>query len=114
MDFFYVRAYFGTNSPGLQNLYGGASIKPVKNLTLDATYHYMAIATDLNLNKSLGHEMEVSATWKPMKDVKIAASYSFMAGTETMELLKRSTNKRKMHWAWLMFTVSPRIFSAKW
>jgi hypothetical protein len=58
--------------------------------------------------------MEVSATWKPMKDVKIAAGYSFMAGTETMELLKRSTNKRKMHWAWLMFTVSPRIFSAKW
>lgn len=114
MDFFYVSAYFGTNSPGLQNLYGGATIKPVKNLTLDAAYHYVAIATDLNLNKSLGHEMEVSATWKPMKDVKIAAGYSFMAGTETMELLKRSTNKRKMHWAWLMFTVSPRIFSAKW
>ena len=115
MDFFYVSAYYGTNSPGLQNLYGGVTIKPVKNLSIDAAYHYMSIASNLtNLKKTLGHELEVFASYKIMRDVSVAAGYSYMKGSETMERLKRSTDKRQMHWAWLMLSISPRIFSAKW
>lgn len=111
MDFFYVSAYYGTNSPGLQNLFGGVNLKPVKNLSIDASYHYMATASSIeNLKKTLGHELEVSASYKVMKDVRVAAGYSLMIGSETLERLQRSTDKRLLRWGWLMAVITPRIF----
>lgn len=37
-----------------------------------------------------------------------------MQGTETMEILKRSANKNRLQWAWLMLQVTPTFFSGKW
>ena len=31
-----------------------------------------------------------------------------------MERLHRSTEKRHLHWGWLMLSVSPRVFYVKW
>ncbi|MBR1469156.1 MAG: hypothetical protein IJ605_03470, partial [Prevotella sp.] len=110
MDFFYVRSYYGTNSPGLQNLFAGVKVKPVKGLSLDASYHYMAISSDVsNLKKTLGHEVELSADYNVLKDVKVSAGYSLMSGTKTMEKLQRTSDKRLLRWGWLMVVVTPRI-----
>ena len=114
MDFFYVSAYYGTFSPGLQNLFAGAVYKPFKGLSLDASYHYLATATELKgLEKTLGHEIELRASYKLMKDASISMGLSFMKGTETMEVLKRSTENKKLEWGWLMLNVSPCIFSGR-
>jgi hypothetical protein len=111
MDFFYVQAYYDTNSPGLQNLYGGITVKPLKDLSMDASYHYMAMSSDVKgLKKTLGHEVELSASYNLMKDVSLSAGYSLMMGTETMERLQRSTDKRLLRWGWLMVNFTPRIF----
>lgn len=64
--------------------------------------------------RSLGHEVEFSATWEPMRDVSLSAGYTFMDGTKTMELLKRTDKKRQLHWGWIMLSVSPRLFQIKW
>ena len=115
MDFFYVSAYYGTYSPGLQNLFAGAVYKPVKGLSFDASYHYLATATSLkNTDMTLGHEIELRGTYQIMKDVKVGMGFSYMKGTETMERLKRSTDDKKLRWGWLMVNISPRIFSTKW
>ncbi|MBP5507854.1 MAG: hypothetical protein J6Y23_08445, partial [Prevotella sp.] len=115
MDFFYVSAYFGTFSPGLQNLYAGVNYKPIKGLSFDAAYHYLATTTNLeDLNKTLGHEIELTASYNFMKDVRLGMGFSFMKGTETMESLKRSTDDHILQWGWLMLNVSPRIFYSKW
>lgn len=115
MDFFYVSNYFGSYSPGLQNLFAGAVINPVKRLLIDCSYHYMATATKVpELDMSLGHMIDVSAVYELMPDVSVSAGYSYMSGTETMERLKRSTEDRKLHWGWVMLKISPRIFSTKW
>lgn len=115
MDFFYVSSYIGGFTPGLQNLYFSTGGEPIKNLRLDLAYHYLATATKLDgKGMTLGHEFELNVNYNIIPEVKVAAGYSFMSGSKTMELLKRSNTDRRMHWAWLSLTISPRIFTAKW
>ena len=37
-----------------------------------------------------------------------------MKGTDTMTVLKKTADRRELHWGWLMLTVAPRIFTGKW
>ena len=115
MDFFYVDSYVGGFTPGLQNLYTGGSVSPVKGLNINAAYHFFAIATNLeHLKKPLGHEIEVSLNYTFAKFVKVGAGYSYMRGTETMETLQRVSDKRQLHWGWVMLSVTPTIFTYAW
>ena len=115
MDFFYVSAYHYGFTPGLQNAYVGASYSPLKNLMVNANYHYLATATDLEgIDRTLGHEIEFSASYAISHDVKVAAGASFMWGGETMERLKRSKTKTDLRWGWISLSVNPRIFTTKW
>ena len=115
MDFFYVSTYVSGFSPGLQNLYFGGNFKPLKGLELGATYHYLATASKLHdMNMTLGHELELTASYDITKDVNLSAGYSLMMGTDTMTRLKRASNDNDLHWLWLTLTVSPRIFQTRW
>ena len=115
MDFFYVSAYLNGFTPGLQNAHLGATWSPIKRLVLNASYHYLATATDLdNMERTLGHEVELQAGYALSNDVKLALGASFMRGSETMERLKRSTNKNDLRWGWITLSVNPRIFTTKW
>ena len=115
MDFFYVSAYLNGFTPGLQNAYFGATWSPIKRLVLNASYHYLAIATDLDdMKRTLGHEVELQAGYAFTHDVRLGLGASFMKGSETMERLKRSTNKNDLRWGWISLSVNPRIFTTKW
>ena len=115
MDFFYLSAYADGFSPGLQNLYTDIEYKPVKPLAIKASYHYLATSVTLkNLNRSLGHEIELSADYRFIPFAKLSAGYSFMVGTDTMKALKRTSDSGRLHWAWLSLNITPRIFSTKW
>lgn len=115
MDFFYVSTYYNGFTPGLQNAFAGAFFKPVKNLKIDASYHYLATATKLQqMDMFLGHEVELQASYSISRDVKVSAGFSIMKGGETMELLKRSSQNNRLRWGWLSLNVNPRIFTTKW
>ena len=115
MDFFYVQAFSDTFSPGLQNLYAGASYSPIKGLNLRATYHYLAMATNLkDVSKTLGHDIDIEASYQVLKDARVSLGFSYMAGSETMEKLKRVEENEHLKWAWLSLVVSPHIISKKW
>ncbi|MBR4167935.1 MAG: alginate export family protein [Bacteroidales bacterium] len=115
MDFFYVTTYVSGFTPGLQNLYAGMSFKPVEKVSMDAMYHYLATATKLrNAEKPLGHEIEISGSYKFMGNAKLSIGYSYMRGTETMVILKKTSDNRQLRWGWIMLTVSPKFFSGKW
>ena len=115
MDFFYVQAYLNGFSPGLQNLYAGANYSPVKGLNLSATYHYMAMATTLErINKTLGHNIDIEASYQVLRDAKISLGFSYMTGSETMEKLKRAEADNKLKWAWFSLVISPKLFTTKW
>ena len=115
MDFFYVSAYLNGFTPGLQNAYIGGQYSPVKGLVINASYHYLAIATQLDdMDKTLGHEVELQASYTIARDVKLSVGGSYMKGSETMERLKRTSNKNTLRWSWISLSVNPRIFSSKW
>lgn len=115
MDFFYVDSYVGGFTPGLQNAYVGGKFYPVKNLSIDLSYHFYSTSANLDyLKKPLGHEAEASIVYKFANFVSLSAGYSFMYGTETMEKLQRVSDKRRLHWGWVMLTVTPTIFQMPW
>ena len=115
MDFFYVQSFTDDFSPGLQNLYAGATYSPIKNLHLRATYHYMAITTKLEeLDMTLGHDIDIEASYQFMKDVGLSLGFSYMVGTETMQKLKRADKDDNLKWGWFSLVVSPRLFTTKW
>lgn len=115
MDFFYVSAYHHGFTPGLQNAYIGGTYSPLKNLMLNASYHYLAIATDLkDMDKTLGHEIEFQAAYAISRDMNVSAGASFMWGGDTMERLKRSTTNNSLRWGYITLVVNPRIFTTKW
>lgn len=116
MVFFYLNNYVGNFTPGLQNLYLGCTMNPTKSLSIDAAYHYYAIATDLDYvnSKSLGHAVNITATHAFSDLIKLSAGYSYMLGTETMGILQHVSESPKMQWAWLMLTVTPKMYSTTW
>ena len=115
MDFFYVSTYLFGFTPGLQNAYVGATYSPIKNLSFNASYHYLSTATKLEgMDMRLGHEVELQARYSLARDVNVSAGFSTMQGSDTMERLKRSSNNNQLRWGWLSVSVTPRIFSTKW
>ncbi len=114
MDFFYVSTYYRGFTPGLQNLYLGATWTPSEVFSLDASYHYLATATKLqNADRPLGHELECSAAYNIRKEAKISIGGSYMRGTDTMKVLKRSSDKGQLRWVWVMLTVTPEAFISR-
>lgn len=115
MDFFYVSTYLFGFTPGLQNAYLGGHYQPFKGFSLQANYHYLAIATNLiDMKKTLGHEWEIQAKYDFSKDIHLSGGFSFMTGTETMERLKRASANGRLRWGWISLSITPRIFTTKW
>ena len=114
MDFFYLSTYVNGFTPGLRNAYIGGNCRPLKNLNLKATYHYLATGTKLDeLDRTLGHEIELEVAYTLAKDVKLSAGFSYMTGTETLERLKRASGDGSLRWGWLSLIVTPRLFTIK-
>jgi hypothetical protein len=115
MDFFYLSNFVNTFSPGLQNAFVGAFVKPVKNLHIGVAYHYLAMATKLeDMDMTLGHEIEVTASYKLQDLVSFSAGFTYMTGSESMERLKRDRGDGNLRWGWFSVNFSPKIFSTKW
>jgi hypothetical protein len=115
MDYFYESAYINGFTPGLQNAFVGIFGKPTNKLSCKATYHYLAVATDLDeLNSTLGHSIDLQASYKFSKDISLSAGYTQMMGTETMDRLKQGSSSKQARWGWFSLVVSPSIFKTKW
>ena len=85
------------------------------SLSVDASCHFLSTAAPVrDAGKALGHEVELTASWQIASSLSLSAGYSFMQGTDTMSILKRSTDKNRLQWAWLMLQVTPKFFSSKW
>ena len=115
LDFFYESAYINGFTPGLQNVFIGAFGDPVKKLSCSFTYHYLATATALtNLNRTLGHSIEIGADYRFSKDITLSIGYTQMFGTETMSRLKQDESNKNGRWGWFSLVISPTVFSTKW
>ena len=116
MDFFYLDSFVGNFTPGLQTLYVGGTINPIKKLNFDLSYHYYAITTNLDRipSKTLGHDLEIKASYAFSDDVRLSAGYSYLIGTDTMATLQQLDERRRMSWGWLMLSITPKLYTTKW
>ena len=115
MDYFYESAYSHGFTPGLQNAFVGVFGNPVKRLKCKIAYHYLAVATDLNkLDRTLGHSIDLEASYRFSKDIMLAAGYQQMHGTETMDRLKQGDSSKRARWGWFSLVISPSLFTTKW
>ena len=115
MDYFYESAYTKGFTPGLQNAFLGVFGKPTDKLKCSVTYHYLAVATKLNkLERTLGHSIELQASYQFSKDIALQAGYTQMHGTETMGYLKEEGSSKRARWGWFSLAISPRLFMTKW
>lgn len=115
LDYFYESAYINGFTPGLQNAYLGITGKPAPKLSCSATYHYLATATELyGLNRTLGHSIELQASYKFSEDISLVAGYTQMHGTETMDRLKQGSSSQRARWGWFSLVISPSLFTTKW
>ena len=115
MDYFYESAYTHGFSPGLQNVFIGPYYKPNAKFSCRATYHYMAVATKVgDLDRTLGHCVDLQASYQFSKDIALSVGYTQMRGTETMERLKQDDSSLQARWGWFSFIISPSLFTTKW
>lgn len=115
MDYFYQSAYTNGFTPGLQNAFLGVFGNPIGKLNCSATYHYLAVANKLDkFNRTLGHSIELQASYQFSKDITLLAGYTQMFGTETMACLKQDGSSKSARWGWFTLAVSPNLFTAKW
>ena len=115
MDYFYESAYTQGFTPGLQNAFVGVFGKPTAKLDCKAAYHYLAVATTLSgLDRTLGHSIELEASYQFSKDIALVAGYTQMIGTETMDRLKQGSASKQARWGWFSLVVSPSILTTKW
>ena len=114
MDYFYESTYVKGFTPGLQNAFVGAFGNPTKKLNVSGTYHYLAVATKPNgLSRTLGHSIDLQASYNFTKDISLEAGYTLMFGTETMSRLKRENSSKTARWGWFSLVISPQLFSTR-
>lgn len=107
MDYFYESAYAHGFTPGLQNVFIGPYYKPNGKFACRATYHYMAVATKVStLDRTLGHCIDLQASYQFTKDIGLSAGYTQMMGTETMERLKQDDSSQQARWGWFSLVIS--------
>ena len=114
MDYYFESAYINGFTPGLQNAFLGVFGKPYSKLDLSATYHYMAVATQLQgLKSTLGHCIDIMASYSFTKEISLTAGYTLMFSTETMNRLKQGNNSDNARWGWFSLVFSPNLFTTK-
>ena len=115
MDYYYESSYNNGFTPGLQNAFVGVSGSFWDKLNAKVTYHYLAVTTDLhNLDRTLGHSVELEARYKFSKEVSLSAGYTHMMGTETMDRLKQGSASKHARWGWFSLVFSPSKLTTKW
>ena len=115
MDYFYESAYAHGFTPGLQNVFVGPFYKPNAKFACRAMSHYMAVATKVGTqDRTLGHCIDLQASYQFSKEIALSAGYTQMMGTETMDRLKEGNSSQQARWGWFSLVITPNLFNTKW
>lgn len=69
---------------------------------------------ELHMKSYRNQHMRYICSFAFNKAVSVSAGYTFMKGSETMEVLNQISEKRRLHWAWLMLSIKPTLFHTTW
>ncbi|MBX9851213.1 MAG: alginate export family protein, partial [Cytophagaceae bacterium] len=129
MDYFYVADAYGLNGnntlqPGLLNYFLKAKYRLRDNLMANLDIHEFfagntvadlsTVATDDELDKRLGTEIDFVLQYSLTKQIGIEFGYSVMMGTNTLDKLKAPVMDKKNigNWGYIMINIRPDFISA--
>jgi hypothetical protein len=100
---------------GLINPYLFVDYKINDKITLSENAHYFSSQHNVfkgsqKLDKNLGFENDILLKYQPHKIIGLELGYSFYLPTETLEYIKNVTTNKFNQWAYIQFTITPRIF----
>ncbi|MCK5838606.1 MAG: alginate export family protein [Bacteroidales bacterium] len=114
-----------TANAGLIDIYLKMSYRLSDKHNFGVDYHYLSLAqmiadpestgsSDLQtIERSLGSEVDISYQYTIRKEMNVQAGFSFFLPTSTLEALKQVNDLtgQLSHWAYVMLTVKPTLFS---
>ncbi|MCK4677985.1 MAG: alginate export family protein [Bacteroidales bacterium] len=124
MDYFsYIPS--STANAGLIDIYLKLSYTLSDKHNFGIDYHYLSLAhmiadpasagspTLQTLERALGSEVDISYQYTIRKDINVQAGFSFFLPTSTLEVMKQvnDLSGQLSHWAYVMVTVKPTLFS---
>ncbi len=128
MDLFSSSVSTG-NTAGLTDLYFKATLTLHEKVYIEATYRIFGLAQGalpatvkkagdlpyVEVNKSLGSELDLMAVYRPHKSIEFNAAYCFFMPTSTMETLNglKSGTSKFAQYAYLMITYKPTFFNSE-
>jgi hypothetical protein len=121
MDYFYVghphnQPFFGRI--GLFNAFAKMRYAFDTRYSLHGHYHAFSSPVELvgeqgELNRFLGHEVDLMLTGRLSPNVNLTLGYSQMFATETMEFIKGGRRDLLNNWAFVMISFSPVLFTVQ-
>jgi hypothetical protein len=105
-----------TKNTGLVDIYLNFVFTLKKQYQLRADFHYFSTQNHYTFNKEvqnpyLGSEADISAKIPIVKDVDVQLGYSALIGSNTLIKMEGNNKKNFSHWAFVMLTVKPTIFT---
>lgn len=115
IDFFTKPA--DTKNTGLVDIYLNFIFAIKKQYQLRADFHYFSTQNHYTYSKAvqpsyLASEADISAKIPIIKDVDVQLGYSALIGSPTLIKMQGNNKKNFSHWAFVMLTVKPTIFTA--
>lgn len=112
--FFNGSIEFWTTLPaqGLVDIYGGFEFLPLKNLSLDLSFHKFDLADAPTLgNKDLGSELDFTATYDVSPLLSLQGGWSGYDVTQATRIIKgkQKTETRFPQWAYIMVSFKPKF-----
>ncbi len=105
-----------TKYTGLMDAYLNFIFTLKKQYQLRADFHYFRTANNYTYNKItqnpyLASEIDLSTKIPIIKDLDVQLGYSALFGSSTLQKMEGNNKKNFSHWAFVMLTVKPTIFT---
>jgi hypothetical protein len=106
-----------TKNTGLVDIYLNFIFTIKKQYQIRADFHYFSTQNHYTFSKVvqdayLGSEADISAKIPIIKDVDVQVGYSALLGSPTLIKMQGNNKKNFSHWAFVMLTIRPTIFTA--
>ncbi len=116
MDYFFVGP--ANANVGVQDIYFKTKFKAGKGSLIVNAHEFLTgskqlDASDNELKKALGTEVDLVYVLKLTGDVTFHLGYSQMFATDTMEALRGGDASLLTNWAWAMITFKPTLFQSE-
>lgn len=120
MDYF-LNIPVDTRGGGLQDIYLKLVYTFTNDLKANVTGHTFSLANEIIspsnsseiLNRRLGSELDLSASYRFGKDIHLNVGYSILLPTDSLELIQQRSARGLQQWGWVSMVLTPEFITGE-